>query len=94
MPAQEGVGLDDEECLSPKRPRPCQKNQPDSVLIAEPGAFDVALQDNQLLPEEGIFGDEVGFAANRIPSRPCNQRACAGFELLLDAVAGLVRNGT
>lgn len=93
MPAEEGIGLDNEEGLSPEWCGSGQENQPDAVLIAELGAFDVALQDDQLLPEEGVFGDKVGFAANRIPSRPCNQRARAGFEAALDAVAELVRNG-
>ena len=65
----------------------------DVIATVELRAFDVALQDDQLLPKEGIFGDKVGFAANRIPSRPCNQRDGAGFEAALDAVAELVRNG-
>jgi len=90
MPTEEGVGLDDEEGLFPERRRPGQEKEPESVPIAELMAFGVALQDDQLVPEECVLGDKIGFAANRILCRPCNQRARAGFEAALDAVAELV----
>jgi len=37
--------------------------QPDAVPAAELGAFGMALQDNQLVPEEGVLGDKLGLAA-------------------------------
>jgi len=36
-------------------------------------AFDVALQDYQLLPQEGVLGDEMGSTANRILGGSCKQ---------------------
>ena len=65
MPAEQG--------LPPERRRSCQKQEPESVTIAEPGVFGVALQDDQLLPKEGILGDELRFAAHRIPGGSCKQ---------------------
>ena len=92
MPAEEGVRLDDEKGLFPEGRCSGQEQESDAVLIAEPGAFDLALQDDQLLPEKGVLGDELGFAAHGILNRAYEESASAGFEHLLDAIADLVGN--
>ncbi len=63
------------------------------IATAELWAFDVALQDDQLLPEKGILGDNVGLAADGILNRSCDQRARAGFEQLLDALSQVALDG-
>ena len=93
MPAEEGIGLDDEEGLLPEGRRLGQENQSDAVPIAELRAFGVALQDDELLAEKGILGDEVGSAADHVPGGAGNQRVRAGSEPALDAVAELVADG-
>ena len=65
----------------------------DVIATAELWAFDVALQDDQLLPEKGILGDNVGLAADGILNRSCDEQVRAGFEAALDAVANLLRIG-
>ena len=93
MPAEEGVGLDDGKGLFPERRRPCQEQEPESVTIADLGAFAMALQDDQLVPEKGILGDTVGLAADGILNRSCDEQVRAGFEAALDADANLLRIG-
>lgn len=86
MPAEKGVGLDDEKGLSPERPCPGQEKEPQSVTIAELRAFGMALQDDQLVPQEGVLGDELGLAADGILGGSCKQRDGVGLEHLLDAL--------
>ena len=50
-----------------------QEQEPESVPIAELRVFDLALQDDQLVPEEGVLGDELGLAAHGIPGGSCQQ---------------------
>ena len=66
MPAQQGVRLNDEQRLLPEGRRPGQEQEPESVTIAELRVFDLALEDDQLLSQEGVLGDKLGLAANGI----------------------------
>ena len=66
MPAEEGVGLNDEQGLLPEGRRPGQEQEPDAVPIAELRVFDLALEDDELVPQEGVLGDKLGLAANGI----------------------------
>ncbi len=52
--------------------------------------FDLASEDDQLVPEEGIFGNELGLAAHGILNHADEERAGAGFEHLLDAFTHVV----
>ena len=70
-----------------------QGNQPNAVPVAELRAFGVALQDDELLAEEGIFGDEVGLAADHVTSGAGDQRIRVGSEPALNVVAELVAAG-
>ena len=49
-------------------------------------AFDLALQDDQLVSAEGVLGDEMGLAANGILNHAYEERAGAGFECPLNAL--------
>ena len=60
--------------------------------MAELRAFDLALQDDQLVPEQSVLGNELGLAAHGILNHADEERAHAGFEAVLDAVADLVDN--
>ncbi len=71
MPAEKSIRLDDEESLFPEGRGPGQEQEPESVPIAELRVFDLALQDDQLVPEEGVLGDELGLAAHGILGGSC-----------------------
>ncbi len=90
MPTEEGVGLDDEEGLLPEGRRPCEQKEPQSVPIAELRVFDLALEDDEPVPKEGVLGHELGLAAHGIPGSSCEQRDGGGLEALLYAIADLV----
>ncbi len=90
MPAEEGVRLDNEKRLSPEGRRPCKQKEPEPVTTAELRVFDLALEDDELVPQEGVLGDELGLAAHGIPGSSCEQRDGGGLEALLYAIADLV----
>ena len=73
MPSEERIRLDDEEGLFPEGRRSGQQKKPESVSIAELRAFDLALQDDELVPEQSVLRNELGLAANRIPGGSCKQ---------------------
>ncbi len=54
------------------------------------GVFDLALEDDQLVSQEGVLGDELGLAADRILHRAYDERAGAGFEAVPYPIADLV----
>ena len=90
MPAEECVGLDDEEGLSPEGRRSGQEKEPESIPVAELGAFGVALEDDQLVPQEGVLSNELGLAANGVLGGSCEQRDGVGFEHLLETLTHVV----
>ena len=90
MPAQQGVRLNDEKGLLPEGRRPGQEQEPESIPIAESGVFDLALKDDQLLSQEGVLGDELGLAADRILGGSCKQRDGVGLEAVPYSIADLV----
>ena len=90
MPAEEGVGLNDEQGLPPEGRRSGQEQESESVPVAELRVFDLALEDDQLVPQEGVLGDELGLAADGIPGGSCKQRDGVGFEAVLYTIADLV----
>ena len=82
--------MNDEKGLLPEGHRSRQEKEPESVPIAESGVFDLALEDDQLVSQEGVLGDKLGPAAHRILGGSCKQRASIGLEHLLDALTHTV----
>jgi hypothetical protein len=58
MPLQYGIGLHDEQCVSPTGEAPTRQNPESPILIAQARALLLALQDHQLLSETEILGDQ------------------------------------
>ncbi len=64
MPTEEGVRLENERCLFPVLRAAGKEDQPKPVRCRKGRPFDLAMQDDELLPEQSIFGDAVR-SANR-----------------------------
>jgi hypothetical protein len=56
VPAQERVWLDDLQDLLPIGNPAGEEYQRQALRPGQPGRFRVAAEDNQLLPQQGIFG--------------------------------------
>jgi hypothetical protein len=86
MPAQERLGLDNEQGLFPGPNHPCQKHQEDPIPSDRDGSFDVSAEDNQLLSEERVFCHELGLASGKVSQRPQQERSGGGFRPVSEAV--------
>jgi hypothetical protein len=59
MPAQQRFGFWDQESFFPVLDATGQENEPTAIRLCEMWRFDLALEDDELLTEQGVFGDEV-----------------------------------
>ncbi len=73
VPTKEGVGSEDEEYFFPVLDATSKKDKPEAIGVRNGRLFDLAVEDNQLLPEQSIFGDEVGSTACQVGGRAENQ---------------------
>jgi hypothetical protein len=66
MPAQEGIGLEDEEGFPPSADPAGEEDEPEAVGWGEAWLADLAMEEDELLAEEGVLGNELGLAAGDI----------------------------
>lgn len=66
VPAQHGVGLDDEQRGSPPGPVPAEPDPEGPVAAAQLRALHLALQDRELLAERDDLAEEVGAGAGSV----------------------------
>ena len=78
MPAQQGVGLHNEQALAPGAHTTGEQDQQRPVDARAARARDAASQDDQLLPQERILGNELRLAADKV-SVPAMSGAVTGL---------------
>ena len=66
MPAQSCLWLDDEERLFPGPNHSCQENEEQAIGFRAYWPFHLSPDDDEVLAQEGIFGDELGLASVKI----------------------------
>ncbi len=66
MPTEERVGLEDEQRLFPVLDATGEEDEPETIGLRKCRPFDLAVEDDELLAEQSIFGDEIGFAAYEV----------------------------
>jgi hypothetical protein len=77
MPAQEGIGLYNQECLFPTAGSPREQHQEQTISLGTGWALHLTAKDNQLLTKQGVFGHEVSPGAGQIGHRfPCVENSC------------------
>jgi hypothetical protein len=83
MPAEDGLGLDDEQTQPPASPQAGKPDPEDPVSPMEPGAHHRALEDGHLLAERQVLGRQCGTALEEQPEedRDDLQRAHCGSRL-------------
>jgi hypothetical protein len=63
MPTEEGVGFEDKQGFLPVLDATREEDEPEAVGLRKGRLLDLTVRDDQLLPEQSILGDEVGFTA-------------------------------
>jgi len=66
VPAQQGLGLYDDESVSPRLHTTGQDDQQSPVSGCTADAFHAALQHDKLLAEQGILGNQRPLAAGQV----------------------------
>ena len=79
MPAEEYVGLENQKCFVPVFHTGSEKDEPEAVRLRKGGLFDLAVEDDQLLPEQGILGHEIGFAMREVSGGVEHNRMTRGL---------------
>ena len=65
MPAQQSIWLNDQQGLLPGSNQPGQQDEKDAIGFCACWPFHLPLEDDQLLSQEGIFGDELRLASTQ-----------------------------
>jgi hypothetical protein len=53
-----------------------EMDKPEAIGLSEARFFDLAVEDDKLLPEQGVLGDELSFASGKISGcGKCNRVA-------------------
>ena len=66
MPAQERLGLDEMQGTFPKRGDPRQEDQIEPITDRQLRPLYLPSQDDQLLSQERVFGDQVRLAPSNV----------------------------
>jgi len=74
MPAQERIGLDDEEGFPPSADPAGEEDEPEAVGWGEARPADLAMEEDELLAEEDVLGSELGLAASEVEGRAKEDR--------------------
>jgi hypothetical protein len=89
MPGEEGLGLHNEERLCPVPDGSRKQQQEESIGLATRWALDLTTEDDQLLTEQRVLGDEFSPGAGQIVQCSYQVRAVRWFRppryMLLDS---------
>jgi hypothetical protein len=66
MPAEYGLGLNNDEGLFPATHRPRQQHQEQSIRLGTHWALHLTVQDHELLTEQCIFCNQLRLAPSQI----------------------------
>jgi len=74
MLAQEGVGLEDQKAFFPIVDATGEEDEPEAIGLRKGRFVDLAVEDDQLLPKQGILGHAVRSAAREVGGGAENNR--------------------
>ena len=60
MPAQQRIGLDNKDGFLPSPDPAAEEDEQEAIGWVEPWLVDLAVEDDELLAEEGVLGNEFG----------------------------------
>ncbi|MGZ3628931.1 MAG: hypothetical protein ACXVDN_14860 [Ktedonobacteraceae bacterium] len=80
MPAQKRLRLDDKERLFPGPNHSGENYQEHSICFPVHWSFDLSTQDDQLVSQQRIFRQQLGFASGQISKRAGHQGGRQWFD--------------
>jgi hypothetical protein len=91
MPAEEGLGLDNEKRLFPTADGPCEQDQKYPIRFATSWTFDLTTKDDQLLAKQCIFGEKFSSGSGKIGECSAQEGVVHWSRPLHNAVAALTK---
>lgn len=79
MPAQQSLALKDQQGLFPMGEARHQEEKPEAVSAGELGFLHLALEDNELLAEQRVLGNQLRFAEHEVGDSAQNERRTSGL---------------
>ena len=73
MPAQQRLGTDHMQCVAPAASQPGQEEQQQTVVAVQPSSLDTTPQQDILLTEQGVLGNELRARAGEDTGRGYDQ---------------------
>ena len=73
------VGLENEKEFLPIFDATGEEDEPETIRLRKGRLVDLAVEDDQLLPEQGILGNEIGFAMHEVGGRAEHNRMTRGL---------------
>jgi len=88
MPAQERIGLEDEDGFLPMPDPTDEEDEPEAIGWCEAWLVNLMVEDDELHAEDGVLGNELGVATSDIEGR-ADKDSCDGRKphLRMSAVA-------
>lgn len=94
VPAQDGLGLDDQDGLGSGPEAAGQQHQQRPIALGAARARDAAAQDEELLTQQRILGDEFGFTPYNVGQCADDERGGCGLGRCQEAALNGERDGT
>ena len=86
MPFQQSVWFDDDEGFFPALNQAGQKDQPQAIVLGQLRTFDLAVEHDQLLAQQGVFSHQLAPATGQVKGGPHCQSFIIWFGLRFEPV--------
>ena len=86
MPPQERLRLNNEQGLLPCSRRSSEQDQDQTIRLGACRSFDLPTEENELLPEEGVFCHKFGLASDKVSHRSHREGGIGWFGPVYEAV--------
>ena len=80
MPTEQGVGLHNVQSLLPEIGKSGQDDQAKPISVGQPRAVHLAVENDELLAQDGIFNQQVRPTAGQVGQRARASSPVAGFD--------------
>lgn len=84
MPAQQRARFDNHQCVFPILHAAGEHEEPETLAVMEVRSLALARENGELLAQEGVFGDQFGFAEGEVSERPAHK--CNGRRMKASSV--------
>ncbi len=79
MPAEEGVGFEDQQASFPVLDATGEAGEPEAIGLRKGELVDLTVEDDELLPEESILGNQFGSTVREVGGGAENNRMTRGL---------------